>query len=248
MPDVTPEVRSEIDLSLNKMERIVMQQIAESTDRVALHAAMKHLVVTGNALLHAGKKALKVFPLDRYVIARDGEGNVVEIITKEEVDRIPPAQGVPEAPDGSRTPMLLVKTALRSAWLAAPKVQATSTQAIVYTIVEVKDGQHKWHQECDDKIIPGSKSSSPAKTSPWMPLRFNVANNGESYGRGRVEEFIGDLTSLEGLYKALVEGSAAASKVVFMVSPRPPPSPSPWLMLLLAPSFKVDRTMSASSR
>ena len=92
-------------------------------------------------------------------------------------------------------------------------------QAIVYTCVEVKDGQHKWHQECDDKIIPGTKSSSPAKTSPWMPLRFNVANNGESYGRGRVEEFIGDLTSLEGLYKALVEGSAAASKVVFMVSP-----------------------------
>ena len=34
-----------------------------------------------------------------------------------------------------------------------------------------------------------------------MPLRFNVANNGESYGRGRVEEFIGDLTSLEGLYE-----------------------------------------------
>ena len=87
MPDVTPEVRSEIDLSLNKMERIVMQQLAESNDRVALHAAMKHLVVTGNALLHAGKKALKVFPLDRYVVARDGEGNVVEIITKEEVDR-----------------------------------------------------------------------------------------------------------------------------------------------------------------
>ena len=99
------------------------------------------------------------------------------------------------------------------------KGSSNSTQAIVYTIVEVKDGQHKWHQECDDKIIPGTKSSSPAKTSPWMPLRFNVANNGESYGRGRVEEFIGDLTSLEGLYKALVEGSAAASKVVFMVSP-----------------------------
>ena len=60
MPDVTPEVRSEIDLSLNKMERIVMQQIAESSDRVALHAAMKHLVVTGNAL-HAGGSS-KVFP------------------------------------------------------------------------------------------------------------------------------------------------------------------------------------------
>jgi hypothetical protein len=51
-----------------------------------------------------------------------------------------------------------------------------------------------------------------------MPLRFNVVD-GESYGRGRVEEFIGDLTSLETLMKALVEGSAAAAKVVFLVSP-----------------------------
>ena len=41
--------------------------------------------------------------------------------------------------------------------------------------------------------------------------------DGESYGRGRVEEFIGDLKSLEALSQALVEGSAAAAKVVFTV-------------------------------
>ena len=43
--------------------------------------------------------------------------------------------------------------------------------------------------------------------------------DGEDYGRGRVEEFLGDVRSLEGLSQALVEGSAAASKVVFLVSP-----------------------------
>ena len=43
--------------------------------------------------------------------------------------------------------------------------------------------------------------------------------DGEVYGRGRVEEFIGDLKSLEGLSQAMVEGSAAAAKVVFTVSP-----------------------------
>ena len=51
-----------------------------------------------------------------------------------------------------------------------------------------------------------------------MPLRFNTVD-GEDYGRGRVEEFLGDLRSLEGLAQALVEGSAAAAKVVFLVSP-----------------------------
>ena len=49
-------------------------------------------------------------------------------------------------------------------------------------------------------------------------MRFNTVD-GEDYGRGRVEEFLGDIRSLEGLSQALVEGSAAASKVVFLVSP-----------------------------
>ena len=43
--------------------------------------------------------------------------------------------------------------------------------------------------------------------------------DGEDYGRGRVGQFIGDLKSLEALSQALVEGSAAAAKVVFVVSP-----------------------------
>ena len=93
-----------------------------------------------------------------------------------------------------------------------------SDDAVVYTCVKLQDGQHRWHQECDGKIIPNSKSTSPLKHSPWMPLRFNVAD-GESYGRGRVEEYLGDLQSLERLMQAMVEGSAAAAKVVFMVSP-----------------------------
>ena len=47
---------------------------------------------------------------------------------------------------------------------------------------------------------------------------WNVCD-GEAWGRSRCEEFIGDLKSLDGLMQSLVEGSASASKVVFMVSP-----------------------------
>ena len=49
-------------------------------------------------------------------------------------------------------------------------------------------------------------------------LRFNSVD-GENYGRGRVEEFIGDLRSLDSLSQSITEGSAAAAKVVFVVSP-----------------------------
>ena len=181
--DITPEVRSEIDLSLSKMERVIMQQIGESNDRVYLHAAMKHLVVSGNALVYAGKKALKTFPLDRYVISRDGDGNVVEIITKEVVDRdlLPPefqkaslerdSNAVGE--DGPKFGM------------ADGKSLNGVDEAVVYTCVKSSDGQHKWHQECADKIIPGSQSRSPIQSSPWMPLRSKFVD-GERYGRGLV--------------------------------------------------------------
>jgi hypothetical protein len=61
-------------------------------------------------------------------------------------------------------------------------------------------------------------SKAPVNSNPWLVLRFNHVD-GEVYGRGRVEEFLGDLKSLEALSQALVEGSAAAAKVVFTVSP-----------------------------
>ena len=216
IPDVTPEVRSQIDLSLSKMEKMVMQGIAETNDRVHLHNAMKHLVVSGNALLYAGKKGLKVYPLDRYVIARDGNDNVQEIVTREIVSRDLLPKGF-QPLDIEKDSNAVGEDGPKFG-VASATGKGQTNDAVVYTHVQYMDGQHKWYQEADGKEIPGSRSSSPVKTSPWMPLVFNNVD-GESYGRGRVEEFLGDLNSLERLMQALVEGSAAAAKVVFLVSP-----------------------------
>merc|ERR1712167_502542 len=88
----------------------------------------------------------------------------------------------------------------------------------VYTHVRRDNNRFLWHQEVNDKIIPKSVSKAPVETTPWLPLRFNTVD-GEPCGRGRVEEFMGDLKSLEALSQAITEGSAAAAKVVFVVSP-----------------------------
>lgn len=217
MPDIGPEVRSEIDLSLNKMERVVMQHINETSDRSLLHVAMKHLVVTGNCLLFQGKDALRAFPLDRYVVCRDGNGKVTEIVTRELVDR----QEL--GPEFQATTADMSGSDSNSPGEDGPKLGVAtgaygSKNAEVFTLVRYVGNQVKWHQECDGKIIKGSESSSPLKHTPWTPLRFNVADN-ESYGRGRVEEFFGDLAALNELMKAMVEGSAACAKIIFLVSP-----------------------------
>ncbi len=80
--ELPAEMRSELDLSFAKIERMVMDSIAASSDRVVVHQALKHLVVGGNALIYMGKAGLKHYPLNRYVVERDGNVPVIEIVTK----------------------------------------------------------------------------------------------------------------------------------------------------------------------
>jgi hypothetical protein len=217
-PNLDAKIRSEIDLSLSKMERVVMQNIAESQDRVILHQAMKHLIVTGNVLVYMGSKGVKLYPLDRYVVVRDGEGQPTEIVTVESINRqfLPkelqkPNQNINRVDDNTSTPSV--------------DVTVGEDEVAVYTWAKLQDGQWRWRQEADDMIIPDSMGKAPKTTTPWLPLRFNVVD-GEDYGRGRIEEYLGDLKSLEGLMQAMVEGSAAAAKVVFLVSPSATIKPS----------------------
>ena len=204
--EIPREIRSELDLSFSKMERMVMDYINASSDRVVVHQALKHLIVSGNALIFMGKDGLKNYPLNRYVVNRDGNGNVCEIVTKELISRrmigVDLPNPLPNSPGDE-----------------GQKTGSDDHDVEVYTYVRLDDnGRWIWHQEAQDMILPGSRSTAPKNTTPWLVLRFNTVD-GEDYGRGRVEEFLGDIRSLEGLSQALVEGSAAASKVVFLVSP-----------------------------
>lgn len=201
--DIPPEARSEMDLSFAKLERSVMDIIAASSDRVIVHQALKHLVVGGNALIYMGPKGLKLYPLSRYVVDRDGNGEVLEIVTKERISR------------KLLAPILKLQTP------ANPPMEEGSNNdedVDVYTHIRRDNNRFVWHQEVFDKIIPGSQGKAPLDANPWLVLRFNVVD-GEPFGRGRVEEFLGDLRSLESLMQALVEGSAVAAKVIFTVSP-----------------------------
>ena len=201
--DLPPEAMSEMELSLSKMERMVMDYIAASNDRVVIHQALKHLIVGGNALLFMGKDGIKNYPLTRYVVNRDGNGNVLEIVTKELISRDVIGYDLP----------------VKQPNTGIDETKGSHTDDVeVYTCVKLENGRWVWYQEVEDMIIPGSRSTAPKNASPWLVLTFNSVD-GEQYGRGRVEEFLGDLKSLEGLSQALVEGAAAASKVIFLVSP-----------------------------
>ena len=201
--DMDPTMRSELDLSFSKIERMILDYIAAQNDRVVVHQALKHLIVSGNALIFMGKNGLKHFPLQRYVVNRDGNGNIIEIVTKELISR-----------------KLLKLEPKPVDQINQNNTGSDGDDVEVYTCIkqDANSGRWTWYQEVEDQVIPNSQSSAPKNASPWLVLRFNTVD-GEDYGRGRVEEFVGDLRSLDGLAQALVEGSSVASKVIFLVSP-----------------------------
>ena len=207
--ELPAEMRSELDLNFAKIERMVMDSIAASSDRVVVHQALKHLVVGGNALIYMGKDGLKHYPLNRYVVERDGNGHVIEIVTKELINK-------------KLLPKNLVDEKMTNGVVGS---SLHGDDVEIYTHVKLDNNRWVWYQEAMDKRVPGSEGKAPKNASPWLVLRFNTVD-GESYGRGRCEEFLGDLKSLNALSQSIVEGAAAAAKVVFVVSPSSTTKPS----------------------
>ena len=207
-----PQVKSELDLSFAKIERTILDSISASNDRVIVHEALLQLVVAGNALIFMSKEGLKVYPLNRYVVERDGDGNVIEIITKETIAKKLIEDQLPE-------------DVLKQYDTVVDGSDDNVEECDIYTHIKRDNNRYVWHQEVHGKILDKSYGKAPVDITPWIPLRFNTVD-GEDYGRGRVGQFIGDLKSLEALSQALVEGSAAAAKVVFTISPSSTTKPS----------------------
>ena len=202
---VGSEQRGAVEEGFAKIERSAMNEIETEAYRVPVFEALKHLITTGNCLLYLPEDGgMRVFHLDRYICKRDPMGNLLYIITKESLD----AKTVPE---NARVA------------LGLPSPQELSPESPdkpyeLFTYVCNKGKYWHIHQEIGTTVIPESYGKFPIDKNPFIALRFSRVD-GESYGRGLVEEYLGDLKSLEALSQAIVEGSAAASKVLFLVRP-----------------------------
>jgi hypothetical protein len=200
-----PEVKSELDAALVKVEHAVMSVLETANGRASMHEAFKHLLIGGNVLLYVDADGIKVIHFNRFCLLRDPMGNVTKIVVEEEVhpDALPPelyeelGENLEDEEYGLSTGHKTVK---------------------IYTCVEFEKGECHWYQETMGKEIPGTHGKCDAEVAPWIPLRFNRVD-GEPYGRGYVEEYQGDLNALEGLYRAMLEGAAAAAKILFLVNP-----------------------------
>lgn len=197
-----PDLKDKIEQALMLQEQKIMKYIESRQIRVTIAEAIKVLIVTGNALLYLPPKegGMKLYKLNSYVLQRDALGNVVQLVT---IDKLAYAT----LPDDVR------------AMVDKNGQQKKPEDLIeVYTHAYLEGDQFLSYQEVEGEVIPGTEQSFPQNKSPWIPIRM-VKVDGESYGRSFVEEYLGDLRSLEALSKAIVELAAIAANVIYLVNP-----------------------------
>lgn len=189
-------MRAEVDSALGKIERAVMNRLEAIASRPVISDGMKQLILAGNALMFNHKGTFRMYRLDKYVVKRDPAGSAIEIVIKESVS---PSALPPHVRE---------------------LVQKDTDQKVldIYTYVKREDTKWTSFQEINDEKLPESEGTYSLEACPWTPLRFSYVD-GEDYGRGYIEEYMGDLIAANGLQKAITEGSAAAVKLLLLVDP-----------------------------
>ena len=196
--------RGIVEKALSSMERAVNQEVDSRAMRIPLYETLRHLIVTGNALLVSDDdNTLKVYHLDQFVLVRDPQGFPIKIIVQEcisdEVFEEVFGMSPPQSGDGKNTK------------------KDGETELYTKCVYDGNTKTYTVYQEVNGQTLPGT-ATFPKDKFPYLALRFNSID-GEDYGRGLVEENIGDLRALEGLSKFILEAAAAAAKVVFLINP-----------------------------
>ena len=208
MEGLDTEEMDQLDIELSKIEKDVIEYINIKAIRVQIFEALKYLIVTGNvAMYKIPKGSYKIFNPRQYVIERDYAGNLVTMAIKERISKHVLPKEVLEALNEQESTEESTNTTKEASELD------------IYTMI-VRTSKSKvtvW-QEINGMVIAGTEKSYSDETNPYIVLRWTAAPN-DDYGRGQVEQYLGDFRSLEGLTQTIVQGGGIQARHLFGVRP-----------------------------
>jgi len=209
LADIPPEGIKQLDNELAKVEQEVVEYINQKAMRVPVYEAIKLLIVTGNTMLYKiPNGAFKVFSPYQYVVQRDYVGNVLTACIKEQMDE----KTLPDS--------VIKQLEEKEGEAYTPGDSAGEREPLsVYTMI-AKIGSNKYqvYQEIKGITIKGTEKTYTEETLPYIILRWTTVNN-EDYGRGLVQQYLGDFRSLEGLTQTIVGGSGISAMHLFGLKP-----------------------------
>lgn len=204
------DIRGEIDKVLSTLQRKALLKLEASLFRPTMAEVMKQLVVAGNVCLYfPSTEKVRCFKLNQYVVKRSPSGEVIEAVIKEVISRAALPDNVREAVEKNQP---TVPSPLPS------ENKSASENIDLYTHIIRKDGKMHVYQEVVGHKVEGSEGSYLPNKCPYLFLRFNKLD-GEDYGRAYVEDYYGDLFSLEAYEEAVSGATIAMSKIVNFVDP-----------------------------
>lgn len=202
-----PAQLAQVEQGLGMVERILMAYMEANAYRVTLFELIRQLALCGNGCIYlpapdatsSAYNPMKLYTLHNYVCQRDAFGNVLQIVTLDRVAFAALPEDVRSKLDGEHKP---------------------DEEVEVYTHVYLDDesGDYLSYQEIDDEEVEGTDGQYPGDACPWVAVRW-TKRDGEHYGRSHVEEYLGDLRSLENLNEAMIKFAMIASKVITLVNP-----------------------------
>ncbi len=202
---------SKINATFAKMETDASLRVFMNAGYAQLIQALRHLIVTGNVLLHRDSKEgdFTAYGLQSYSCLRDGKGRAIDIVLRES------------------TPITMLDQTIQSALRMRDRgryqqVAGNTPNVVLYTRIELKQdpsGRRYWEvtQEADE-IAVGTTGHYPRHLCPWICLTWNIIA-GENYGRGLVEDYAGGFAKLSDGAQAMALYGIEMMKVVNLVSP-----------------------------
>lgn len=186
---------------LAEAEMDAVKEMDRRNMRTKIYDAMKHIVITGNALLVLEDEGMRVLGVKSYCVKRDVYGKVMEGLTRERVQRLALKPDVVEA--------------------VGPGMQCDADDCVV---------MYKWWKRMpDDKYsvevwigevkLPDAFGGIYKEADlPFRAITWDLAS-GDDYGTGLVEDYAGDFLALSKMAQATVQAALLASQFRWVVDP-----------------------------
>jgi len=189
----------DIELALSNAEKAAVKLLYKTLPRAKIVRIMKLLIITGNCLLDMTTEKWKVHTLRNYVIQRDENGELGNLIIRERIKV--------NMLEGSKQEIAL-----------AHKYRLDDTVSI-YTGVKFHKGLYTVWQELEDIAYCHKKLGRQSKEDlGFVPLTWTLAD-GNDYGVGHVEMFYNNIKQLSDKSRLLATLAALNANIKYLVDP-----------------------------
>lgn len=195
----------ELGNTFSRFERAMLTDLENKKARKAFSIVLKHLWFAGNGLIKYSKEGnLKVWSLEQFVVERDFDGEVLDVIVFEEIRTNNLPEDIKEIVDIN-------------------DLQKENGNVEVYTgVTKLENGKYKeWQELADGTVIEKSVKIYKKNQNPWVVPAINL-NYGANYGVPYLYLLLGHIDSAEGFREDVNQIGEANARVLYALDPSAP--------------------------